>query len=257
MKSTGERIIVHKGSENDLCYLRHMSAYTFAESFTKDKIVLDSGSGSGYGSYHLITHEAKNVIGIDIAQNAIEYAKRKYNFKNLEFKTMNSTELIFDDETFDVVTSFQVIEHIKDTNEFLLESKRVLKKGGFFLVSTPNKKTYSPNTVKPQNPFHVKEFYLDEFDKLLRIHFNKVKIIGVSKSPKLKKFEDSFSHSFRRHLGKLLINLRLSIFLRIVPRQLKGFLFGHYRKNIDISDFKITKFDIEGALDFIGVCKKI
>ena len=121
-------------------------------------MVLDDGCGSGYGSYYLAANGAKEVVGIDVAADAVEYAKTRYIHENLEFVQMNSTELSFGDESFDVVTSFQVIEHIEDADKFLQQMPRVLKSGGIALISTPNKQTYSPGTAVPDNPFHVREF---------------------------------------------------------------------------------------------------
>jgi ubiquinone/menaquinone biosynthesis C-methylase UbiE len=97
---------------NSPLYLRHKIAYIFAEKFSKDKVVLDTASGSGYGSYHLVTSGAKKVTGADISIEAVEYARQRYRIDNLKFEVMDATELNFDDDTFEVLVSFQTIEQI-------------------------------------------------------------------------------------------------------------------------------------------------
>ena len=170
---------------------------------------------------------------------------------------MDATKLGFDDETFDVVTSFQVIEHVRDSSKFLLEIKRVLKKTGIALISTPNKKTYSPNTLKPENPFHVKEFYPDELNELLKTYFDEVEILGVNQSAKLEEFKKQLNRSFRKHFTNFLNKFHLSILLNIIPKQVVYFLCKHLSKSIDISDFTVDKSNLENCLDFIAICKKM
>jgi len=86
LKDTGERLIVKDGSLKDPNYIRHMAAYMFAARFVKDKLVLDSGSGSGYGSYFLASNGARKVIGVDRSEKAITYARSRYKCANLEFE---------------------------------------------------------------------------------------------------------------------------------------------------------------------------
>lgn len=255
LKDTGERLIVYDDLTNSPHYLRHKIAYVFAEKFIRDKYLLDNGTGSGYGAYHLATNGAKKVAGVDISKEAIEYARHKYITQNLEFQTEDSTELSFADETFDVLTSFQVIEHIRDIDKFLLEARRVLKKQGVALISTPNKKTYSPNTADPENPFHVKEFYLDEFYEPLKTYFDEVEILGISQSSKVEQFEKSLKLSFRKRVENLLKKLHLLFLLNMIPKRMVSFFSRHLNK-IDISDFSVTNSDIENSLDFIAICKK-
>ncbi|HPO68528.1 MAG TPA: class I SAM-dependent methyltransferase [Candidatus Pacearchaeota archaeon] len=257
LKFTGERVIVDNNSKYNLNYIRHMVAYNFAKDFIKGKIVLDDGSGSGYGSYFLAKNGAKKIIGIDISKEAVEYSKNTYKNKNLSFEVMNATNLNFNNNTFDVVCSFQVIEHIKDYDKFLSEIKRVLKLGGIALIVTPNKKTYSLENEKSVNPFHIKEFYLNEFNDILHSHFNDVEIFGVKYKPKLEEIKSSFEKSFYKKISRLFQKIHLSFIKKIIPRKIKNLVSKKYYKNINISDFEITKSDLDNALDFIGVCKKI
>lgn len=256
LKQDGERIIVNRRSKSGANYLRHIAAYKFAAQFVKDKIVLDDGCGSGYGSYYLITNGAEKVIGVDAAEEAVLYARDRYIFENLEFQSCDATQLAFDDRIFDTTISFQVIEHIREMDKFLDEIVRVLKDSGVVLISTPNKRTYSPNTAVPENPFHVKELYLDEFDELLKRHFGKVEMWGVSQSAEAEKFQKAISTSTFKHIGNLIRKIHLSFILKMVPKRLVDFLVNPSGKKIDISDFNVTKTNLENCLDFIAVCRK-
>lgn len=255
LKNTGERVIEPESRQNDINYLRHMSAYAFALQFIKDKLVLEDGCGSGYGSYYLAANGAKKVVGIDVAADAIAYAKSKYRQENLEFVQMNSTELSFSDESFDAVTSFQVIEHINESNIFLSEMARVLKGGGTAIISTPNKQTYSPGTAVPENPFHVKEFYLTEFRELLQRHFNEVDILGVNRSSKMGAIDKAVESSLRSRVKKMLRKMGLGLLVKKFPKCLTA--DPYVGKGIDDSDFMVAKCDIDRSLDFIAICKKI
>lgn len=135
---------------NDPFYLEHIQRYQFAKKYIKEMKVLDLGCGAGYGSFELKKLGAKSVVGIDNDSKAIEYAISKFKIENLKFKIDNATNLSFPDSTFDIVVSFEVIEHIKDYRKYLKEVFRVLKKGGYFIFSTPNAKGIRAGT----SPYH-------------------------------------------------------------------------------------------------------
>src|SRR3989338_4180848 len=107
---TGERLIPSKFSNNSQLYIEHMSRYMFASDYVKDRTVLDAGCGCGYGSAHL-SQFARKVIGIDISKEAIDYCNSNYTGNNINFKQMSCYDLGFPQGSFDVVVSFEVIEH--------------------------------------------------------------------------------------------------------------------------------------------------
>jgi len=98
--------------------------------------VLDIGCGNGSMTNFLTSLGAK-VIGIDINKKYLKTAKKR--FPSLEFKNMSGDELLFDDEYFDIVVSFDLLEHIPDVEKHILEVLRVLKDKGKYLLQTPNK----------------------------------------------------------------------------------------------------------------------
>jgi len=158
---TGERLIP---GEVDIDLLNeHMARYTFAARLARGKRVLDAGCGAGYGSAAL-AEAAESVTGVDIAPEAIDFARAHYQAANLSFEAASVTELPFADASFDLVVAFEVIEHLEDWRGFLAQACRVLAPAGQLIVSTPNKLYYTESRgVHGANPFHVHEFEFEEF----------------------------------------------------------------------------------------------
>lgn len=164
IKDTGERMIpsYHKGHQ---VYGEHITRYSIAKNIVEGKVVLDIASGSGYGTKELAT-TAKKVYGVDINSQAIKYAKKNYQNKNIEFIEGSATKIPIPDNTLDVVISFETIEHIEDYKKFMVEIKRVLKKDGILILSTPNDVEFPED-----NHFHVHEFQYNELQKLVKKYF--------------------------------------------------------------------------------------
>ncbi|HEV2446831.1 MAG TPA: methyltransferase domain-containing protein [Candidatus Sulfopaludibacter sp.] len=166
---TGERVI--PGQVDVDLLNEHMARYTFAARLARGKRVLDAGCGAGYGSAE-IACVGQSVIGVDVAAEAVEFAREHYRMPNLEFVEASCTALPYGDGSFDLVTAFEVIEHLENWREFLQEARRVLAPGGQFIVSTPNKLYYTQSRgEKGANPFHVHEFGFAEFSAELRAVF--------------------------------------------------------------------------------------
>ena len=99
---------------------------------------------------------------------------------------MTVPPLDFADESFDYVISFQVIEHIKNDKEFVAEVSRVLRKGGKFIVSTPN----APMSLT-RNPWHVREYTAEELKKLLSKEFSQIDMMGVGGNEKIMEYYEA------------------------------------------------------------------
>jgi ubiquinone biosynthesis O-methyltransferase len=146
----------------------HMARYTFAARLTRGKRVLDAGCGAGYGSAEL-ARMAWRVTGIDIAPEAVAFARSHYESPNLSFQQASCTELPFEDGAFDLVVAFEVIEHLEEWKGFLREVRRVLAPAGQLIVSTPNRLYYTESRgAQGANPFHVHEFDFEEFTRELK-----------------------------------------------------------------------------------------
>ena len=172
---TGERFL--PWMEGAQIHYEHLHRYSFASHLVEGKSVLDLACGEGYGSY-MLSKVAEQVIGIEIDEQVVTHAKKRYLRDNLEFMVGSVINIpIKEKRRFDVAVCFECIEHISEHNKLTLEVKRLLKDDGLFILSTPNKASYTdePNF---DNLFHVQELYLDEFRKLLSNYFKHVYFLG-------------------------------------------------------------------------------
>ena len=156
-----------------------INRYVWATQFAPGKVILDAGCGSGYGANYLLNWGAQRVIGGDVSAEAIEYATKHYQKDGLDFRLLDVQNLPFSDRYFDVIVSFETIEHLPRIDDFLSECRRVLKDDGTFICSTPNKRTASPDSKEPKARYHVRELYPEELTALLAKHFKEITLYGM------------------------------------------------------------------------------
>lgn len=171
---TGERFVPELSGQ---IAHEHYHRYAVARELVRGKTVLDIASGEGYGSY-LLAEEALSVTGVDISGESVLHARQKYGHRaNLRFLTGSCDAIPCDVASFDVVVSFETLEHIDQQDQFLREVRRVLKTDGTFLISSPNMEEYRQGKEE-KNPYHRHELTLQEFTALLRKYFAVVKLYG-------------------------------------------------------------------------------
>lgn len=139
------------------------------------KAVLDVACGMGFGGAMLLTEGARDVVGVDTDASALEWARFRGPAAQALVRA-DATSLPFRDESFDVITSFETIEHLNDDRAFLDEAARLLSPGGLLVLSTPNALYTQPVDRVPANPFHVREYLPDELLHLLRSRFSEVEL---------------------------------------------------------------------------------
>ncbi|MBP6942668.1 MAG: class I SAM-dependent methyltransferase [Candidatus Buchananbacteria bacterium] len=151
----------------------HLARYQFALSFVKNTDrVLDVPCGSGYGT-NLLATKAKTATGIDIHPGAIQHAQEFFAAQNINFLVadMQTIEASFSTQgTFDLITSFEGIEHIEKQEEFLAGISKLLTDDGYLIISTPRKPHGSP--------YHTVEFSLEAFKEILSKNFVIEKMFG-------------------------------------------------------------------------------
>ena len=227
--------------ETDARFLsQHLSAYTFTRQFCRGKRVLEVGFGDGFGSNYL-AEVAEDVTGIDLAPGNIPRASAKYPRPNLRFLQMEGEQLSFPDDSFDVIGSFQVIEHIPEPQlpAFLTGIRRVLKPDGVCCLSTLNLE----HNMKPGRPyeklrFHEKEFTATELQSLLTRFFHSVELYGLYMTPR---------HAVYQRLKRWgLMNWGPA---RINP-------VARFYDSMTVDAFQTNRGASRSALDLIAVCRK-
>lgn len=225
-----------KNKQAYLGYLRHLKVYVFAKQFVQTKTVLELGCGSGYGIEYLC-EPVSFMVGVDMGADALLEAKSMRLCDHTALSQCLGAGLPFKDQTFDIVLSFQVIEHIVDVGSYLQEIRRVLKPGGMLCVSTPNKALRLLPFQKPWNPYHVKEFTAGVLLQTLQQYFHSVAVYGLYGSSEIQQLEEMrVKQSPVSVYGKM-----------IIPDRLHGLvknIFHHNtRQNASVSSSRAELFD--------------
>lgn len=172
---TGERVV--PGQVDADLWAEHLSRYALAARWANAVRVLDIGCGAGYGTAELAA-QARQATGIDLSPAAVAHARAAYPLANIRFLPASATALPFAGASFDLITAFEVIEHLTQWRDLLAEARRVLRPDGVFLVSTPNRNYYTESRgAAGANPFHEHEFGFEEFRSALAEFFPHVNLL--------------------------------------------------------------------------------
>jgi len=176
LEFTGERFTPECVRE---IWYEHMHRYALAAGLACGRQVLDAACGEGYGSAMLAAAGAASVQGLDIDPAAINHARTRYAGQAvLRFDVADVTALeSFPEASFDLICSFETLEHVQAQERMLDGFLRLLRPDGILLVSTPDKHVYSELTGF-HNAFHVRELYRDEFTGMLAGRFPAVRMLG-------------------------------------------------------------------------------
>ena len=224
LEVSGERVVEDaylRSPDAYLIYIMHTAAYRFAENACTGKAVLDLGCGSGYGSAR-ISKVAHSVHGVDIDEDAIRFASARYVGPNLTYSSIPTDgPLPFPDESFDVVLSFQVIEHVHDDLGYLREASRILRKGGTIIVVTPDRMHRLLPGQKPWNRWHVREYSAGQLARVVGRVFDLKRALKMGAPWEIARME------MRRYSKTKWLTLPLTV--PIVPEGLrrKGLDFLH------------------------------
>jgi 2-polyprenyl-3-methyl-5-hydroxy-6-metoxy-1,4-benzoquinol methylase len=219
----------------------HLVRYAFAAPVCVGREVLDAGCGVGYGTAYL-GEVASRVVGIDVDPESIAYAQQRYAAANIEFRLGDLRSLGLEGSLFDTVTSFEVIEHVREQEAFLDELARVLRPQGVLVVSTPN----VPETNDaPDNPFHLRELSQTDFEAMLRERFEEVELYGQRRRT-TKRYETARRFdalALRRHLGPL-------------RRPLAALLGTRATQDVQLDDVIIDRDGLEQATELVAVARR-
>ena len=153
----------------------HFPRYGMAARMAQGARVLDLGCGTGYGTAQL-GEVAKSVVGMDIAEEAIKWARQTHRSPKLTFERRSDLGQGFPKGSFDLVTCFEMIEHVdhKMQIDTIRSISNMLTPGGKLVISTPDPRFTAPYG---HNPYHLREMTEPEFLELLQVGFKHVTIL--------------------------------------------------------------------------------
>ncbi|MEO7270606.1 MAG: glycoside hydrolase family 99-like domain-containing protein [Vicinamibacterales bacterium] len=156
--------------------LEHVHRYLLAGELAAGRRVLDIACGEGYGTA-LLARTAAYVVGVDLVPAVVAHARRRYREPNISFAAGSAAAIPLADQSIDLVVSFETLEHLEQHEAMMRDVKRILRPGGVLVISSPDRRQYSdlPNY---RNPFHARELYREEFERLLQAHFAQSFLVG-------------------------------------------------------------------------------
>ncbi len=250
VKFTGERL--HAGDKLfSIDLARHEAAYKIAEARLPAGRVLDLGCGSGYGAAALASHHTP-LVGLDrIRPDAVNRGAAWFVRADLHGIPLRA-------KSFELIASFQVIEHLDDPAPYLEAIAGLLAPGAIALITTPNIRMSDG-----VNPYHVHEYHADELSETLRPYFGEVVMQGIGASERVHEYLAARSARIRRIMRLDPLGLRNAL-----PRSLVEWLFARFallvRRNTARDDgapdatwrdFPIGPADAR-CLDLLAVCTK-
>lgn len=144
----------------------HLDRYEFAAAYVKGLRVLDAACGTGYGTA-VLGKEAASAVGVDMDAAAVEYATQTYGQPHVQFQKSFVERTPFAQDDFDVLVSFETVEHTLCPKSHLREIVRLLRVGtGTAVLSVPNAWGFTDH--------HFFDFDRTSFAALLAPHFERI-----------------------------------------------------------------------------------
>ncbi|MFN8149156.1 MAG: methyltransferase domain-containing protein [Candidatus Nanopelagicales bacterium] len=242
---TGERTLPGVPGE-DYWFARHEAVYRWVvERYAdrlRDGVVVEAGSGEGYGARMLHDAGARLVLALELDEAAARHAATAY--PAVTTSRANLAALPVADASADLLVCLQVVEHLWDLAAFLRDCRRVLRPGGVAVVSTPNRPVFSPGLgrgEKPTNPFHVEELDAEQLDERLRAAgFADVDVRGLHHGGRIAAWESAGG------TGIVAAQVAVVTGSGLVPDDLDAFV-----STVTVDDFEVG--DAEGSQDLVAV----
>jgi SAM-dependent methyltransferase len=231
---TGERTLPGLPAEN-YWFQRHVAAYRFAAPLVGGQI-LDVGCGEGYGAAMLAARG--RVSGFEYDPAAAAHAHASY--RELSVAIADACHLPARHAAVDAVVAMQVLEHLYCADRFVSSCRTALRPGGVFVLSTPNRTTFSPEGMR--NAFHVYEYSAEELQALLRVHFEDVRLYGLRHGAPLRARERLGGGSLPKEL--------MATAYHELPAKRRALV-----DSVKPGDFRITPRGVDRSLDLVAVCR--
>ena len=239
-KKTSERIIpelYQESIEQWILLLKHKYAYELALSkISKENKVLEIGCGDGYGS-NILANSGAEIVALDVDPQSIEYAKHKYSKNNLTFEVFDGSNIPFKDHSFDLILSFQVIEHVANIEIYCKNICRLIKPDGLILITTPNRTYRLTQDQLPWNPYHLTEYNENTAKEIAKKYFPNYNIYSITASPEILEIEKERCRPMRDDFDK-------NDFHYIFKR-------SNYIKHYSTKEFFLSTENIDNGLDLL------
>jgi 2-polyprenyl-3-methyl-5-hydroxy-6-metoxy-1,4-benzoquinol methylase len=254
---TGERLSGGEADEFSVDMQRHLAAYRYAATLAAGRSVLDAGCGEGYGAA-MLAGVAGRVRGLDQAE-AIAIAQPRHRAPNLEYRAYDLTQLERLGETFDLVVSFQVIEHLHDPAGFLRGLAACTAPGGTLVVTTPNRLM-----SVSENPYHLREWTAPEMRELVAPVLPGAEVLGVHGSERVLAWEAARGAQIqkilrldplgiRNMLPEVVVKRVFPVLAQLVRRRVKD---GGGQPTVGPDDFTVHGRDMERPLDLLVLWRR-
>ena len=242
--------------DNPVYEQERLARYAFAQEHVSGRRVIDAGCGARDGPL-LLARGAEGVVGVDVDPRAVKLAAARYASPRVTYAAMDGRAMALASASFDVVVSFEVIEHLPEADHepYLREMCRLLKPGGVYLGSTPNAAFTAD--LDP-NESHEHEYTFAGYDGLLRGVFAEVAVLSQCVPPDLRRqaraLEDAKA-AFQR--------VPLSRAYSLLPKALRRALraaFARLRLHVPgsgsiASAIRIAPGHVEPCGNFIALCR--
>lgn len=242
-------------SDNPI-HQRLLQAYFLAKPYINGDL-LELGCGEGRG-VDIIAPLANSFTAIDKIGKIVDTLQSKYPSYNWNKGLFPPVP--FEDNSFDSIVSFQVIEHVKNDKLFLSEIFRILRPGGVALLTTPNIKM-----TLTRNPWHVREYTADELLTLAKNYFDNAEMKGVAGNEKIMTYYNENKESVKKITKYDFLDLqhRLPAPLLRIPYDLMNRLNrnrlhkgnNHLVNDIEVNDY-LLKEKAEDNLDLFLILRK-
>jgi SAM-dependent methyltransferase len=245
--------------EDLVIHLMHVYAYSLVRDYARPHHrVLEVGFGEGYGS-ELIRPWVGEYHGVEVSEEAVEHAAEKYAHPSCTFH-YSPVGLPFPDDWFDLVISFQVIEHVDDVEAYLGEIRRVSRTGASILIVTPNRNHRLADGERPWNRYHVREFNPAELEAVLAGALEDVELYGINGTPLLEAVERERVARARRlarfdRLGlRYVLPERIDTTLRRLLKR-RASAPATREARFTLSDLNHSRELVESSLDLLAVAR--
>lgn len=148
----------------------HLERYGFAKEHLRGSRILDCACGVGYGTKILATGPIndKRVTGVDVSEEAIQYARKRYDDPNIDFFAADGATFR-SDHAFDTIVTLETIEHLPDPVAFIANLVSLVADNGRIIASVP----ITPSV--DGNPYHLHDFTNRSFRRMFTTHGFKMK----------------------------------------------------------------------------------